>query len=48
MEDMASLYSQYLKICKNDDEIVREFNDRFNTLLGRIDFNFQPKSMILG
>jgi hypothetical protein len=48
MEDMASLYSQYLKICKQNDEDVREFNDRFNTLLGRIDSNFQPESAILG
>jgi hypothetical protein len=48
MEDMASLYSQYLKIFKQDDEIVRKFNDKFNTLLGRIDSDFQPKNMILG
>jgi hypothetical protein len=34
MEDMASLYSQYLKICKQNDETVREFNDMFNNLLG--------------
>jgi hypothetical protein len=47
MENMASLYSQYLKICKQDDEDVREFNDRFNTLLGRIEPNFQPESAIL-
>ena len=37
MEDMASLYSQYLKIFKQNDETVQEFNDKFNTLLGRID-----------
>jgi hypothetical protein len=48
MEDMASLYSQYLKICKQNDETVREFNDRFNTLLGRIDSDFLPESAILG
>jgi hypothetical protein len=47
MENMASLYSQYLKICKQDDETVREFNDRFNALPGRIDYDFQPKSVIL-
>ena len=47
MEDMASLYSQYLKICKQNDETVREFNDRFNTLLGLIDFDFLPESTIL-
>jgi len=44
---MASLYSQYLKICKQNDEDVGEFNDRFNTLLGRIEPKFQPKSAIL-
>jgi hypothetical protein len=48
MEDMASLYSQYLNICKQNDEVVREFNDRFNTLLGRIDSDFLPESAILG
>jgi hypothetical protein len=48
MEDMTSLYSQYLKICKQNDEIVRDFNDRFNTLPGRIDSYFQPKRIILG
>jgi hypothetical protein len=48
MEDMASIYSQYLNICKQNDEVVREFNDRFNTLLGRIDSDFIPKSDILG
>ena len=48
MEYMASLYSQCFKIYKQDDEIVREFNDRFNTLIGRIDSNFKPKSVILG
>jgi hypothetical protein len=48
MEDMASLYSQYLNICKQNDEVVREFNDRFNTLLGRIDSDFLPESIILG
>jgi hypothetical protein len=30
IESMATLYSQYIKICKQDDEDVREFNDRFN------------------
>jgi hypothetical protein len=34
VENMASLYSQYLKICKQNDKNVREFNDRFNTLIG--------------
>jgi hypothetical protein len=47
MENMASLYSQYLKICKQNDEDVREFNDRFNTLLGRIEPNFHQESTIL-
>jgi hypothetical protein len=31
-----------------NDEIVREFNDSFNTLLGRIDSNFLLESTILG
>jgi hypothetical protein len=48
MEDMASLYSQYLNICKQNDEFVRKFNERFNTLLGRIDSEFLPESDILG
>jgi hypothetical protein len=47
MEDMASLYSQYLNICKQNHETVREFNDRFNTLLSRIDSDFLPESTIL-
>ena len=47
MEDLASLYSQYLNICKQNDEVVREFNDRFNNLLGRIDSDFLPESVIL-
>jgi hypothetical protein len=47
MEDMESLYSQYLNICKQNDEVVREFNDIFNTLLGRIDSDFLPESVIL-
>jgi hypothetical protein len=33
VENMASLYSQYLKISKENDEDVREFNDSFNTLI---------------
>jgi hypothetical protein len=47
MEDTTSLYSQYLNIFKQNDEVVREFNDGFNTLLGRIDSDFLPKSAIL-
>jgi hypothetical protein len=47
MEDMASLYSHYLNICKKNDEVVREFNDMFNSLLGRIDSEFLPESAIL-
>jgi hypothetical protein len=33
IESIVTLYSQYIKICKQDDEDVRDFNDRFNTLL---------------
>jgi hypothetical protein len=33
VENMAALYARYIKICKQDDKDVREFNDRFNTLL---------------
>jgi hypothetical protein len=44
---MASLYARYLEICKQDDEDVREFNDRFNSLLSRIDPNFQPEKSVL-
>jgi hypothetical protein len=47
MEDMASLYSQYLKICKQDDDTIREFNDRFNTLIGRIDSDFNQRTLFL-
>jgi hypothetical protein len=35
-ESMASFYSQYLEVCKRTDENVREFNDRFNTLISAI------------
>jgi hypothetical protein len=40
IECIATLYAQYIKICKQDDEDVREFNDRFNALLSRIEPNF--------
>jgi hypothetical protein len=43
----ASLYSQYLKICKQNNEDVREFNDRFNTLIGQLEPNFHQEGAIL-
>jgi hypothetical protein len=46
-ESMASFYSQYLEVCKQTDEDVREFNDRFNTLISKLQPNFLPKSVIL-
>jgi hypothetical protein len=33
-ENMTSLYSQYLKIYKQNNKDVMEFNDSFNTLIG--------------
>jgi hypothetical protein len=47
VESMASIYSQYLKICKQSDEDVREFNDRFNTLISKLEPNFHQESTIL-
>jgi hypothetical protein len=44
---MASFYSQFLEACKQTDENVREFNDRFNTLINKLEPNFLPKSIIL-
>jgi hypothetical protein len=44
---MDSLYSQFLEACKQTDEDVREFNDRFNTLINKLEPNFLPKSIIL-
>jgi hypothetical protein len=46
-EIMASFYSQYLKVYKRIDEDAREFNDRFNTLISKIQPNFHPKRDIL-
>jgi hypothetical protein len=46
-ESMDSLYSQFLEACKQTNEDVRGFNDRFNTLLHKLEPNFLPKSMIL-
>jgi hypothetical protein len=47
IENMAALYARYIKNYKQDDEDVREFNDRFNTLLNRIEPNFQLERSIL-
>jgi hypothetical protein len=47
VESMASIYSQYLKICKKSDEGVREFNDRFNTLIRKFEPKFFQESIIL-
>jgi hypothetical protein len=44
---MDSLYSQFFEACKQTNKDVRGFNDRFNTLLHKIELNFLPKSMIL-
>jgi hypothetical protein len=46
-ESMDSLYSQFLEACKQTDKDVREFNDRFNTLINELEPNFLPKSIIL-
>jgi len=45
-ESMDSLYPQFLEACKQTNEDVRGFNDRFNTL-HKLEPNFLPKSMIL-
>jgi hypothetical protein len=45
-ESMDSFYSQFLETCKQTNEDVRGFNDRFNTL-HKLEPNFLPKSMIL-
>ena len=47
VENMASLYSQHLKICKQNDENIREFNDRFNTLIGQLETKFHQESTVL-
>jgi hypothetical protein len=47
VENMASLYSQHLKICKQNDENIREFNDRFNTLIGQLGTKFHQESTVL-
>ena len=44
---MDSLYSQFLEACKKTNEDVMGFNDRFNTLLHKLEIDFLPKSMIL-
>jgi hypothetical protein len=46
-ESMASFYSQFLEVCKQTDEDVREFNDRFNTLISKLQPDFLPKSIVL-
>jgi hypothetical protein len=46
-ESMDSLYSQFFEACKQTNEDFRGFNDRFNTLLHKVEPNFLPKSMIL-
>jgi hypothetical protein len=46
-ESMASFYSQYLEVCKRTDENIREFNDRLNTLISKLQPNFHSKSTIL-
>jgi hypothetical protein len=47
IESMVVLYARYIEICNQDDEYVRKFNDRFNTLLSRIEPNFQPEKSTL-
>jgi hypothetical protein len=37
--DLNFLFSQYQEIQKHEEEYVREFNDRFNTLLNQISSN---------
>jgi hypothetical protein len=46
-ESMDSLYSRFLEACKQTDEDVREFNDRFNTLINKHEPSFLTKSIIL-
>jgi hypothetical protein len=46
-ESMDSHYSQFLEAYKQTNEDVRGFNDRFNTLLNKLEPNFLPKSLIL-
>jgi hypothetical protein len=44
---MASFYSQFLEVFKQIDEDVREFNDRFNILISKLEPDFLPKSIVL-
>jgi hypothetical protein len=46
-ESIDFFYSQYLEICKGTNESIRDFNDRFNFLLSKLQPNFHPKSDIL-
>jgi hypothetical protein len=45
--DPIFLFSQYNEIHKYKEESIREFNDRFNTLLNQIPSNLFPKIVAL-
>jgi hypothetical protein len=47
-KDLTYLFSQYQEIQKHEEESVREFNDRFNTLLNQIPSNSLPETNLLG
>jgi hypothetical protein len=46
-ESLASFYSQYLEVCKQTNEDIREFNDRLNALISKLPLDFLPKDSIL-
>jgi hypothetical protein len=45
-ENMDSLYSQYMNICKASSEGIRDFNDRFNLLLKKDKLSFSKEFVL--
>jgi hypothetical protein len=45
-ENMDSLYSQYINICKASSEGIRDFNDRFNLLLKKVKPSFSKEAVL--
>jgi hypothetical protein len=45
-ENMDSLYSQYINICKASSEGIRDFNDRFNLLLKKDKLSFSKEAVL--
>jgi hypothetical protein len=46
-ENIQYFYSQYIQICRGSNVNIRDFNDRFNILLKKLQSDFKSESSIL-